>query len=338
MKTQALFPLIIIMILGFSPALTAQQDRGDTIPANPQVIHVIIKNDNTRFIGEITYQDAREVIIRTENLGDVAVPKHEIREIRELEGTDLRTLGGDDLFTTRYFLTTNGLPIRKGESYIQWNLFGPDFQFGVADNIGIGIMTSWVAIPIIGTAKYSRQFNDKLSFAAGTLLGTGSWALPDFGIALPFVALTSGNRLHNVTLSTGYGLVFSSEETYNPFTDKYEKERFREGRFLVSVGGMTRVSPAISLVFDSFIAPPGPYRTSTEWDYFWDYDPVAENYTENYTEITTTERSSALMIFVPGIRWHTRPGAAFQFGFTGAYFDGEFNPVTVPMVQWFRKL
>jgi hypothetical protein len=332
LKTINLLPLLVVILLGISILFVSGQEHGDTVPANQPVKHMIIKNDNSQYTGEILYQDIREVIIRTEKLGDIAIPKHEIREIRELGEGDFRDgiFIGTDLFTTRYFLTTNGLHVRKGESYVQWSLFGPDFQFGLADNFGVGVMTSWLAIPIIGTAKYSRQLGKNTSFAAGTLLGTGSWAQPDFGIALPFVALTIGGRSHNVNFSTGYGLVFYSTETYNPFTDRSTTEKFREGRLLFSLAGITRISPAISLVFDSFITPPGPYQTRTEWEYSWG--------TDNYREVTTTERSSALMIFVPGIRWHTRANAAFQFGFTGAYFDGEFVPVPIPMVQWFRKL
>jgi hypothetical protein len=328
MKTKTLLPLVVVMFFGFSQVVMTGQDRHDTLQTNQKVIHVIIKNDNSQFTGEIIFQDVREVIIRTENLGDIAIPKHEIREIRELG--EEKPGEGVDLFSTRYFLTTNGLPVLRGESYIQWNLFGPDFQFGVADNFGVGIMTSWLAMPIIGTAKYSRQLGKNTGIAVGTLLGTGSWAQPDFGIALPFAAVTFGGRSHNINFSAGYGVVFYSTEDYNPDTDITRTERFREGRLLFSVAGMTSVSQTISLVFDSFIAPLGPDRTQTRWVYNPD--------TATYIEVTTTERSPALMIFVPGIRWHTRPGAAFQFGFTGAYFDGEFVPVPIPMVQWFRQL
>ena len=332
-----LLPLFVVMLLLFSQVVMTAQDHNDT---DQQVKYIIIKNDNSQFIGEIISQDVREVIIRTEKLGDIAIPKHEIKEIRELGAEEFRrgTFVGPGMFTTRYFLTTNGLPVLKGESYIQWNLFGPDFQFGVADNFGVGVMTSWIAMPIIGTAKYSRQLGENTSFAAGTLLGTGSWAQPDFGIALPYAAITFGGRSHNINFSTGYGLVFYSDEVYNPNTDRYRKEKFREGRLLLSVAGMTRISPAISLVFDSFIMPPGPFRTQTEWDYTWSYDPITGDYTDTVTEFKTTERSPSLMVFVPGIRWHTRPNAAFQFGFTGAYIDGESIDDLIPVVQWFRKL
>jgi hypothetical protein len=297
---------------------------------------MVIKNDNSRFIGVIIHEDPREVIIETENLGQVAIPKHEIREIRNVNDEMFRDgiFIGEELFATRYFLTTNGLPVKKGDNYIQWNLFGPDFQFGIADNFGVGVMTSWFAMPIIGTAKYSRPLGEKTSLAIGGLLGTGSWAQPDFGILLPFVAITRGTRLHNINFSAGYGYVFYSEEIYNPNLDRSFIENHRDGRLLLSLAAMTKITNAFSLVFDSFIMPPGPEREYREWNWHWD-ERTGSSY---YVERVTRKRSPALMVFVPGLRWQTRPNAAFQFGFTGAYFDGEFMPVPIPMLQWFRNI
>ena len=321
--------LLFVLLLMTSLTLTGQEQSDTTTTA---VTWIIIKNDNSQYIGQIISQDAREVIIITENLGSIAIPKHEIKEIRELKPGDFRQklYIGEELFATRYFLTTNGLPVKKGENYIQWNLFGPDFQFGVSDNFGLGIMTSWIAIPVIGTAKYSKQLGEKTSFAIGGLLGTGSWALPDFGLALPFVAVTYGTRSHNINFSTGYGYLFYSREDYNYATNRETNSKYREGRFLLSFGAMTKVSQVVSLVFDSFISPPGPYQERSEWNYNYE--------TDRYTEIIISERSTSLMVFCPGIRLQTRPRSAFQFGFAGVRTDGKFIPVQLPMVQWYRQL
>jgi hypothetical protein len=321
--------LLFVLLLLTSATLTGQ-DQPDT--TRTALTWIIIKNDNSQYIGEIISQDAWEVLINTENLGKVAIPKHEIKEIRELQPDDFRQdlYVGEELFATRYFLTTNGLPVRKGENYIQWNLFGPDFQFGVSDNFGLGIMTSWIAIPVIGTAKYSKQLGEKTSFAIGGLLGTGSWAQPDFGLALPFVAITYGTRSHNINFSTGYGYLFYSREDYNYQTDRETKTKYREGRLLLSFGAMTKVSQVVSLVFDSFITPQGPYQERSEWNYDYEND--------RYTETIISERSSSLMVFCPGIRLQTRPRSAFQFGFAGVRTEGKFMPVQLPMIQWYRQL
>ena len=322
--------LIIFMMFLFTELLA--QNPQDTVKATLSPTHRIIKNDNSQYIGTILSQDAREVLILTEKLGEIIIPKHEIKEIRELQPDDYKggVFIGEEFFATRYFLTTNGLPVKKGESYTQWNIFGPDFQFAVADNLGLGIMTSWVGMPIVGTIKYSINLGETFNMALGGLLGTGSWAKPGFGMMLPFTAFTMGNRTHNINFSTGYGLVFYTTENYNYTTELSTKEKAREGRFLLSLAGMTKVSPAISLVFDSFIVPPGAFREYIEYEW---YDSI-----NGVMEVKTTKRSPGLFIFVPGIRWQTQPYQAFQFGFTGMRFEGEFLPVPIPMLQWYRKM
>ena len=183
-------------------------------------------------------------MIETKNIGQVSIPKHEIKEIREITAAEIDGKGEykpNETFATRYFLSTNGLPIEKGDNYILWNLYGPDIQFSVSDHLGLGIMTSWAGIPIIGTAKYSINLGQKTNMAVGTLLGTGSWANPNFGIAVPFTAFTFGDRKANINFSGGYGAVWTNSHS--------------EGRVLFSVAGMTNIGKKVSLVFDSFIIP-----------------------------------------------------------------------------------
>ncbi len=299
-------------------------------------LYLVTKYDGAEFLGKIKSFDAHEMLINTEKIGDVYIPKHEIKEIREVKAELYKEFSGEEIFATRYFITTNGLPIKKGDNYIQWNLYGPDFQFGISDNLGIGIMTSWIAIPVITNIKYSINLSKKSHIALGALLGTGSWAYPDFGLALPFASLTYGNRKSNVTFSSGYGALFYSEDKYNPATSTSYKDHFREGRVLFSLAGMLTINSKISLVFDSFISPWGPERTNTEWT---DHGQWKDgNYQPNYVLTTRTERSPTLAIFLPGIRWKLDSRKAFQFGFTGVYYDGEFVPFPVPMVQWYLKI
>lgn len=228
--------LLIFLLLGNLNQVRAQANSDTT------KTYLIIKNDGSRYTGKIISQDAREVIILTKKLGEIVIPKHEIKEIRELDEDEI-TESGDiresEIFSTRYFLTTNGLPLKKGESYIIWSLFGPDIQFGTGDNFGMGIMTTWFGSPIIGSAKYSFTSKNKLSFALGTLLGTGSWASPEYGIALPFGALTYGDAFKNISFSAGYGASWGGG--------------YSGGRALFSVAAMNKVSDKFTLVFDSFI-------------------------------------------------------------------------------------
>lgn len=286
----------IIAIIATS-GLIAQIDQIDSSAVRPSKYSVVVKNDGTEYMGVILKQDAREVLIDTKNLGEIIIPKHEIREIKELGDKSISSTGNyipSEVFSTRYFITTNALPIDKGESYAQWNLYGPDFQWGIGKNLGVGVMTSWLGVPIIGSVKYSFKFTERVRGGVGTLLGTGSYAAPELLIALPFGVLTIGDNRNNINFSAGYGAVWYDGDAGS--------------NMLISVAGMTKINKTVSLVFDSFIIP----------------SPVAES-------------SSGLFLFIPGIRLQTESNKAFQFGFAGVYTDSELLPLPIPMVQWYRR-
>lgn len=279
----------------------------------------VVKTDGNILIGKLLQNDAREILLRTEDGREIYIPQHVIKRLEPLSG-ERRSVGGEytgeDRFSTRYFITTNGLPIKKGEHYVQWNLFGPDFQFALADDLGVGIMTSWLGTPLIGTIKKSWKLNDEAQFAIGGLVGTGSWISPDWGGALPFATVSFGDRQRNIAFSAGYGAIWSDGET--------------TGRTLVSVAGMVKLSSRLSLVFDSFIMPPAPSEIVT-YNYDEYVNGVLVRRTDSYVQ---TRPGFALLI--PGIRWHQSEGKAIQFGFSGIITDDGSFPV--PMVMWYRNL
>lgn len=270
----------------------------------------LLQNDGTELIGKILKKDAREILFLTSDGREIIVPQYVVKKIEAVSISDFNAQGtfiGEDKFATRYFLTTNGLNIKKGDHYVQWNLFGPDVQFAVSDNLGVGVMTSWVGIPLVGTIKYSKEINDNTHVAVGALVGTGSWAAPDVGGALPYGTISFGNRTKNIAFSGGYGAVWDSGDI--------------DGRALASVAGMAKLSSKMSFVFDSFILLPGGERT--EYDY--------------WTGTTYTEPRPGFAVLVPGLRWHQSEGKAIQFGFAGIIEGGDALPLPFPMVQWFRS-
>ena len=268
----------------------------DTTLTKDTSTYRIIKTDGGELIGQIQSQDAREILLLTKDDRQIYIPQHAIKEVIKLKNSDFNNIGtfiGEDKFATRYFITTNGLPIKKGEHYAQWNLFGPDFQFGIGKDLGVGIMSSWLGVPIIGSIKKSWQIGDKSQFAIGGLVGTGSWIVPEFGGALPFATLSFGDRSKNIAFSGGYGAIWTGDGV--------------SGRAISSIAGMAKISPKISLVFDSFVLLPNENQTGGA-------------------------------LFIPGIRWHQEEGKAIQFGFAGIIADGDIVPVTIPTIQWYRSL
>ena len=268
----------------------------DTTLTKDTSTYRIIKTDGGELIGQIQSQDAREILLLTKDDRQIYIPQHAIKEVIKLKNSDFNNIGtfiGEDKFATRYFITTNGLPIKKGEHYAQWSLFGPDFQFGIGKDLGVGIMSSWIGVPIIGSIKKSWQIGDKSQFAIGGLVGTGSYIVPEFGGALPFATLSFGDRSKNIAFSGGYGAIWTGDGV--------------SGRAISSIAGMAKISPKISLVFDSFVLLPN-------------------------------ENQTVGALFIPGIRWHQEEGKAIQFGFAGIMADGDIVPVTIPTIQWYRSL
>ena len=296
---KASLPIFTLFCLFFVFSTTKSYAQADTTKTTDQKFYLITTNDGAQFQGQILFQDAKEILIDTKDRGQISIPKYQVKEILEIKKSELSAKGEympAEVFATRYFITTNGLPIEKRESYILWSLWGPDFEFGVGKNLGVGIMTSWLGVPIIGSVKYSIALAPKVSMALGGLLGTGSWVEPSFGLALPYVALTFGDRKSNISFSGGYGAVFFEGDN--------------NGRGLLSVAGMTKVSKKVSLVFDSFIAP-------------------------------KSSNLNGVTILIPGIRLQTDRNKTFQFGFAGLYTNTEDNGsqvVPIPFVQFFTKL
>ena len=297
---------ILLFLLSFLCLSSIGFSQKDTIAVQDTNTYRFIKTAGGELIGKILSQDAREILILTNDNRKIYLPQHAIKEIVIVNTSEFNNNGdfiGEDKFATRYFITTNALPMKKGEHYVQWNLFGPDFQFGIGENFGVGVMTSWLGVPIIGTMKKSWELREKIQFAVGGLMGTGSWALTNWGGILPFGTLSFGNRSKNIAFSGGYGAIWQNG--------------MLNGRALASVAGMIKVSRKTSLVFDSFILFP----SQTE--------PVMNIYQPE-------NRGFALLI--PGVRWHQKEGKAFQFGFTGVITDGDILPIAIPMIQWYRTL
>jgi hypothetical protein len=243
MKSILLFIAFSSLFIIFTGRHSFAQE--DTTQTFQNKLYIITTSDGSAFYGHIISQDSREVLIETKDLGQISIPKYQIKEMKELKQGDLSAKGQYipiEAFSTRYFITTNGLPLEERESYILWNLWGPDFEFGVTKDLTVGLMTSWIGVPIIGSVKYSIELGQKTSMAIGGLLGWGTYMNPSFGIALPYTAFTYGDRRSNITFSGGYGAVFLEGDA--------------NGRVLLSVAGMTKVGKKVSVVFDSFIVPP----------------------------------------------------------------------------------
>jgi hypothetical protein len=238
-KYILIFSIFFLLFLGNT--VNAQSDTSEFVRSK---IYVVTAMNGGIFVGPIITDNAQVLVIKTNDRGEVSIPKYQVKSMKELEEGQLNKDGeyvSDPLFATRYFITTNSFPMKKGDNYICKNLFGPEVHFGVGEKFGIGVMTSWIGFPIIGTVKYSVNLGENANLGIGALVGTGSWASPDLFGALPFGTLTFGTRKSNINFSAGYGVV---SDGGGP-----------EGTALFSIAGAIGGGGKISFIFDSFIFP-----------------------------------------------------------------------------------
>jgi len=316
---------ILVLFLTFSASVSFSQASDSS--ESDTITYRITTSDGGEIIGKILTQDEREIYVLTREGKKVYIPQYVIKEMVPLKSSDFNAQGyfvGEDAFATRYFITTNGLAMKKGDHYVKWGLLGPDFNFAVGENLSVGLTTTWVGIPIIGTIKKSWQLNNKMQVAVGALVGSGSWALPSFAGALPFGTVSFGNRSRNIAFSAGYGVGFGDGQS--------------EGRAMTSVAGMIKISNKLSLVFDSFILLSGQPVTETNTFEIREFNPTTNRVESRFVTETYTETRPGFALIIPGLRWHQSTGKAFQFGFTVLAADGEAAPVPIPTIQWYRKL
>ncbi|MCB0480878.1 MAG: hypothetical protein KDC83_05565 [Flavobacteriales bacterium] len=261
-------------------------------------LYVVVTQSGAEFIGKIVKNDEREIVVETAKLGRVAIPKYEIKSMKQVEEGSISKTGEynpDEIFATRYFYTTSALPIKRGENYVKFSLFGPDMSLSVADNWNVGVITSWIGSPIILSTKYSIELDKKNGLAFGLL--AGNLGLISFSVdagfvggVLPFMVYTHGTRRSNVSFSGGYGHLWFDGES--------------GGSALGSVALMTPLSGKATFVFDSMISLSSGFGLAA--------------------------------MFTPGIRFQKKDDKAFQFGFTGIIAEGEIIPFPFPTLAWFR--
>ncbi len=362
-----IFFLFASFILFSTTSLSQEDGTTDTTK-----IYLIINQEGHEFLGEIISDDGREVLMKTNTIGLVYIPKYTIKTIQLVDSQESIIAGEyqhEGPFTTRYAFTTNALPIKKGEHYTMINIYGPEVHFATRDNVSLGVMSSWIASPFVLAGKITMPTkNEKLNFSVGTLIGTSGYLnnFRGFG-GLHFANMTIGTKKKNITFAGGYAYIqpgFTSSWLEEGTTVVYSDDSYYYGGYnysstvrpitqgpVFSVAGIIKVGPKASFVFDSMIG------VFSQRDYDRDVNTVTVTepvnsggvYTPGYYEHTITvthftNRTTALFV-MPGMRFHKNDRRAFQVSLAGvSVFDwadiqsGSNNfSFPVPMCSWFFK-
>lgn len=360
--------ILVLVLIGICSFQIKAQTPVNSLPADTNT-YVITKSDGTEYIGKVISDDGREVLIVTETLGKIFIPKSDIKSIVKV--TDNKSIVRGEYyasgpFTTRHAFTTNALPIAKGENYAMINLYGPEIHFAVTDHLNIGIMSTWTASPLALALKYTIPTKyEKLNFSLGTLLGTSGYfnSFKGYG-GLHFGNVTYGDRKNNVTFSAGYGYAssFGTKNLIIPgtYTSTNGSFNYSYGTYspgitkgpVLSLAGVVKVGAKVSFVFDSMFGAFGRTATKNE---IGATNTIIEatlpDYNNGlYQQTVGVTKSNSLKLYalflMPGMRFQTKENRAFQISLAGVTFFGPAFENWVglksfsfpfPMCSWFYK-
>jgi hypothetical protein len=347
MKSKwAHFLLIIGIVFSFYSNSSAQNAEIDTT-----AIYIVTKTNNQEYIGKLLQDDGREILLLTESMGKIYIPKSEVKSIKKVENPNKLKDGqylGDNPFNTRYYFTTNALPIAKGDHYVMTHLYGPEVHFSIHNRFSLGIMSTWIASPFAVAAKFALTENESgLNVAVGSIVGTTGYINNFRGYGgLHWGMLTLGDKVNNLTFSFGYGYLQTGslrEKAGTYISPNYPSPNSPSPMAtssIFSIAGIFKISSKVSMIFDSMVLPHKAYNKTEEYIYDDINDPLKGNI--DAIRVSYQKYSRTFLYLMPGMRFQTSDDKAFQVALAGVrvFKSKKYNgnqSFPVPMVSWFKK-
>ena len=195
--------IVLLLALFFCSASVFSQEEA---PAR----YRIVTADGNIFVGHILEESDTEVVISTEQFGEVRISKQNIRSMNIVRSETM--IGGvywpDNPQSTKYFWAPNGYGMKAGEMYYQniWVLYN-QVSYGITDyfSVSAGLVPLFLfrapATPVWIVPKFSIPVaSDVVQIGAGAFLGALLGEGEVFGIA--FGSATFGGR----DINTNFGL------------------------------------------------------------------------------------------------------------------------------------
>lgn len=177
-------------------------------------LYRITKNDGAEYIGHILSSNAREVLIETSDLGEIYIPKHEIKEITEIEDINKYIKGKlykDNRLYSKYLFTNSAIPLEKEDDYFHLTYIAlGEGQFALNKNLSLGFVTSYAGVPLMLTPKLGFKVANNIYIGTSVYLGWGSYILPRTFFAAGTLTATFGNKENNFTINVGYGGIYNN--------------------------------------------------------------------------------------------------------------------------------
>lgn len=196
---KSLFSLITLMFLTLCSK--AQNQPNSQIERPDSILVKVHLNGGDERMGYLVELDQEKVVLWTDVLGRISIPKYAVKYIEELNEDDLIPASErTPHYSGRYHLLCNGLPQYKGAKTRSFTLGSIDYQWAKSERLTVGVVGSY-ALTAIGNVNYSVPLLKNLYGSVGGHLGL-SYALG--GIFVPYASITYGTAKANITLGGGF--------------------------------------------------------------------------------------------------------------------------------------
>ncbi len=213
---------VLVFVVGsFSSAFSSLAQS----PSDTSTVWIVETYDGNEYLGSLVDSSGTVVIIKTKTLGELRIPKTEIKKFEAILSGQLKDgqYWSENLQATRYFWAPNGYALKKGEGYYQnvWVFFN-HMSFGLSESMSIGVgmvpafLINGASTPVWITPKISLkgEADSKVRLGLGVLLGTVAGER-DTGFGIAYGVVTIGSRDSNVNLGVGMGFA-NGEWANNP--------------------------------------------------------------------------------------------------------------------------
>jgi hypothetical protein len=234
---------VFIVVLFSSPAFA--QVEVDTIR------YQITTTDGNRYVGTIVHQDNESILFESETLGQITLLKRNILRLEQLQPGQTPVDSYIEEWprypqSNRYFVTSNGYGLKKGEGYYQntWVLFN-HVNYGVTDNFSIGagivpLIIGEAVTPLWITPRFTIPVaKDRFNIGVGAFIGTLIGQQTDALFTLLNAVATIGSRDKNFSFGLAYGY---SDGELTPYP-------------LVTLSAMIRTGPKGYFITENMFIP-----------------------------------------------------------------------------------
>lgn len=239
MKARVMFFLFLLSFAG------SIKSFGGENPDTTRVYRIETIDDNI-FTGFIIKEDSGGVVLQTDILGELTIPRGNIKSVREILAA--KKIGSEYWLpnpqSSRYFWAPNGYGLNKGELWYQniWILYN-QLSYGFSDNFSCGVgmvplfLFGGTASPVWLVPKFSIPLaENKFNLGAGALVAT-ILGEDEGTFGLLYGTATLGSRDKNFSFGMAYGFI----------DDKWADVP------VINLSGMVRTGPRGYFVTENYV-------------------------------------------------------------------------------------